>query len=134
MSHLKNSIESSEAQYPPNQLDTRGCIVTIPRVLGIEPGITLPACNTQGLAIELLNMLRPMFPGAKFSAYHIATFDNEQLHKELARHKDLILSCREADEPGRTYLERFFMRRPVDCEAQTVEIECVSNASGGARL
>ena len=72
-------------------------------------------CGTKGLAVEVLEMLRPIFPGAQFYCFDVAVTESvDACRRGLERHKDLVLSCREADQPGRVYLERLSMIRDVE--------------------
>lgn len=72
-------------------------------------------CATKGLAIEVLEMLRPVFPGAQFSCFEVAVTDSiDACRRGLLRHKDLVLSCRDADQPGCVYLERISMIREIE--------------------
>lgn len=72
-------------------------------------------CATKGLAVEVLEMLRPIFPGAQFCCFEVAVTESvDACRRGLLRHKDLVLSCRDADQPGRVYLERISMIREVE--------------------
>lgn len=70
-------------------------------------------CMNLGLATELFEMLQPLFPGARVFIQGCAGRADEFEHVQLSAsmHKDLILSCRDAEYPGRTYLERVSMYR-----------------------
>ena len=111
----KNSNKPAKTQEQAKESIARGLVVTVPCVRGVEPAMQLPECGTKGLAVEVLEMLRPVFPGAQFYCFEVAVTEYfDACHRGLERHKDLVLSCREADQPGRVYLDRLCMVREVE--------------------
>lgn len=111
----ENTTAPPKAQEQGLESDVRGLIAVIPCIRGVEPPIQLLECATKGLAVEVLEMLRPVFPGAQFCCFEIAVTESvDACRRELERHKDLVLSCREADHPGRVYLERLRMTREAE--------------------
>lgn len=113
--HPKNTTAPPKAQEQAKESITRGLAVTVPCIRGVEPPMQLLECGTKGLAVEVLEMLRPIFPGAQFYCFDVAVTESvDACRLGLERHKDLVLSCREADQPGRVYLERLCMIREVE--------------------
>lgn len=115
MSHPKNTTAPPKAQEQAKESITRGLVVTVPCIRGVEPPMQLLECGTKGLAVEVLEMLRPIFPGAQFSCFEVAVTESvDACRHGMERHKDLVLSCREADHPGLVYLERLRMTREAE--------------------
>lgn len=115
MSHPKNTTAPPKAQEQAKESIARGLVVTVPCTRGVEPPMQLLECGTKGLAVEVLEMLRPVFPGARFSCFEVAVTESvDACRRGLERHKDLVLSCRDAYQPGRVYLERISMVREVE--------------------
>lgn len=115
MTRPKNTTVPPKAQEQARESDVRGLIAVIPCIRGVEPSMQLPECATKGLAVEVLEMLRPVFPGAQFCCFETAITESVDVcRRGLERHKDLVLSCREADYPGHVYLERLRMTREAE--------------------
>lgn len=108
---------------PPDPQDDiesmRGFIYLTPCIEFPDVGFiqSWPPVLQLGLATELLEMLAPVYPGGRPSVQRCAAMalDLKAIERSASRHKDLILSCRDAAEPGQVYVERMFMHR--DCAA-----------------
>ncbi|MCF7558880.1 hypothetical protein [Pseudomonas petrae] len=110
----ENTTAPSKAQEQTRESDVRELIAVIPCIQGVEPPMQLLECATKGLAVEVMEMLRPVFPGAKFCCFEVAVTESlDARRRGMEHHKDLVLSCREADYPGDVYLERLHMNREV---------------------
>lgn len=112
MSQPKSTTVPSMTQEVDQSLGPRGLIATIPCIRGLDSSTQLLECPTKVLAAEVLEMLRPVFPNAQLYCFEVAVTDSiDACRRRMERHTDLILSCREADHPGRVYLERVYMTR-----------------------
>lgn len=113
MLHPKNSTPPPDPQD--TQPEIRGFIYHSVRIDFEEMEFIRPLapCMNLGLATELFEMLSPLFPGARVFIQACAgrADELERVQRSASMHKDLILSCRDAEYPGRTYLERVSMRR-----------------------
>ncbi len=83
-------------------------------------------CMNLGLATELFEMLSPLFPGARVFIQACAgrADELERIKRSASMHKDLILSCRDSEHPGRTYLERVSMRREESAPQNLTSTKC----------
>lgn len=129
---------------PPDPQDDiesmRGFIYLTPCIEFPDMGFiqSWPPVLQLGLATELLEMLAPVYPGGKPTVQRCAAMapDLNAIERSASRHKDLILSCRDAAEPGQVYVERMFMHR--DCAvgqgftAPQNEVSPVRGAGGAA--
>jgi hypothetical protein len=69
-------------------------------------------------------MLAPLYPNAKIHVQPCGGWAEQydRVRFSADQHKDVVLSCRHAGDPGRTYLERISMRRE-DLEPRNPALE-----------
>ena len=120
--HPKNTTAPPDPQDDFESM--RGFIYLTPCIEFPDMGFiqSWPPVLQLGLATELLEMLAPVYPDGKPTVQRCAAMapDLKAIKRSASRHKDLILSCRDAEEPGQVYVERMFMHRdyaPGQCFA-----------------
>ena len=131
-------MSSKNTTAPPDPQDglesMRGFIYLTPCIEFPDMGFiqSWPPVLQLGLATELLEMLAPVYPSGQPTVQRCAAMapDLKAIERSASRHKDLILSCRDAAEPGQAYVERMFMHR--DCAAGQ-SITAPQNAGSPAR-
>lgn len=104
--HPKNTTGHNRTQYLPSS-EGGGQVFAILAIHGAGTGIEIPPLPTKDLEDEAVSLLRQAFPSARLSCVRVAATDDlAELQQQADRHRDIIISCREAAFPGSVYAER----------------------------
>ncbi|MDX2352493.1 hypothetical protein [Stutzerimonas xanthomarina] len=84
---------------------------------------SIPAVNLFGLATELAEMLREVYPLAVVSVYRCGLFSGQRAETEAVteRIKHRVIEARDATSPGRTFLEGIGYRFENETGKETKE-------------
>ncbi|MBA6062296.1 MULTISPECIES: hypothetical protein [Pseudomonas] len=104
--HPKNTTGHNRTQYPPST-DEWPQPFAIISICGPDTGAQLPPVSGKDLENECVDLLRQAYPFARLVCVPPrATAELAELQQQADRHRDIIISCREAEFPASVYAER----------------------------
>lgn len=104
--HPKNNTGHDRTQYPQSS-EGGEQVFAVLTIHGADTSIQIPPIPTKDLEDNAAGLLRQAFPSIRLSCVRVgATDDLAELQQQADRHRDIIISCREADFPASVYAER----------------------------